>query len=210
MNLEKIGKFIANCRKEQNLTQEQLAEKLGLTFKAISKWECGKGLPDVSIMLDLCRILKINIVDLLSGEKTNTNYYIHKTEGSMVKKMTIHNSLRKFKNDDICNYNISKISDINNKKNNVTFKVILNGFDIIETESYATITLEVSDDTGEMSATLVSSINEEIRRIINDLEIGKYYLIKGFITLNEEVKGGKLLIIDAIKSVTEGELYEKI
>ncbi len=205
MNLEKIGKFIANCRKEQNLTQEQLAEKLGLTFKAISKWECGKGLPDVSIMMDLCRILKINIVDLLSGEKTNTTYYIHKTEGSMVKKMTIHNSLREFKNDNICNYCISKINDINSKKNNVTFKVILNGFDIIETENYATITLEVSDDTGEMSATLASSINEEIKRIINDLEIGKCYLMKGFITLNEEVKGGKLLIIDAIKIVTEGE-----
>ena len=58
MNQAKIGKFIASCRKEQNLTQEDLAKKLGINSKAVSKWECGKGLPDVSIMLELCKILK--------------------------------------------------------------------------------------------------------------------------------------------------------
>ena len=68
MNQEKIGKFIATCRKKQNLTQEQLAEKLNVTFKAVSKWETGKGLPDASIMLDLCKELKISVNELLSGE----------------------------------------------------------------------------------------------------------------------------------------------
>ncbi len=48
MNIEKIGKFIASCRKEKNLTQKQLAKKLGITSKAVSKGECGKGLSDVS------------------------------------------------------------------------------------------------------------------------------------------------------------------
>ena len=56
MNQEKIGKFIALCRKEQKLTQEELALKLGITAKAVSKWECGKGLPDASIMVELCQI----------------------------------------------------------------------------------------------------------------------------------------------------------
>ena len=69
MNQERIGKFIATVRKEQNLTQAELAEKLGITYKAVSKWECGKGLPDASIMLDLCKILHITVNDLLSGEK---------------------------------------------------------------------------------------------------------------------------------------------
>ncbi len=69
MNQEKIGKFISQCRKEQKLTQEQLAEKLNITYKAVSKWETGKGMPDSSIMLDLCNILKINVNELLSGEK---------------------------------------------------------------------------------------------------------------------------------------------
>lgn len=71
MNQIKIGKFIAICRKEQKLTQMQLAEKLGITDRAVSKWETGKSLPDASIMLELCSILKITVNDLLSGEMVN-------------------------------------------------------------------------------------------------------------------------------------------
>ena len=68
MDQIKIGKFIAECRKKNNLTQMQLAEKLNITDRAISKWENGKGMPDSSIMLDLCNILKISVNELLSGE----------------------------------------------------------------------------------------------------------------------------------------------
>ena len=75
MNQQKIGKFIASCRKKQKLTQEQLAEKLNITYKAVSKWETGKGLPDASIMKDLCTVLDITVNDLLSGELIDkTNY----------------------------------------------------------------------------------------------------------------------------------------
>ena len=68
MDQIKIGKFIAECRKKNNLTQLQLAEKLNITDRAISKWENGKGMPDSSIMLDLCNELKISVNELLSGE----------------------------------------------------------------------------------------------------------------------------------------------
>ena len=68
MDQIKIGKFIAECRKKQNLTQSQLAEKLGITDRAVSKWENGRAMPDSSLMLDLCSILKISVNDLLSGE----------------------------------------------------------------------------------------------------------------------------------------------
>ena len=61
MDLEKIGRFIAECRKEKGITQAQLAEKINITDKAVSKWETGKGLPDVSIMIELCNILGINV-----------------------------------------------------------------------------------------------------------------------------------------------------
>ena len=84
MNQEKIGKFIATCRKEQNLTQEQLAEKLGITYKAVSKWECGKGLPDASIMMELCKILEITVNDLLSGEKVDKEHYQKKLEQNII------------------------------------------------------------------------------------------------------------------------------
>ena len=69
MNQIKIGRFIAECRKKANLTQMQLADKLGITDKAISKWERGIAMPDTSIMLDLCDILGISVNELLSGEK---------------------------------------------------------------------------------------------------------------------------------------------
>ena len=84
MNQEKIGKFIASCRKKQKLTQEQLAEKLGITYKAVSKWETGKGLPDSSIMKDLCCILKITVNELLSGELINKEDYNKKIEEYML------------------------------------------------------------------------------------------------------------------------------
>ena len=69
MNQEKIGKFIVKCRKEKNLTQEQLSEKLGVTNKSISRWENGKTMPDYSILKDLCNILEIDVNELLAGEK---------------------------------------------------------------------------------------------------------------------------------------------
>lgn len=71
MNQEKIGKFIATCRKEKNLTQEELAEKLNVSNKSVSRWENGKNMPDYSVLNDLCTILDININELLSGEKDN-------------------------------------------------------------------------------------------------------------------------------------------
>ena len=75
MNQIKIGKFIAKCRKKNNLTQMQLAEKLNITDRAISKWENGKGMPDSSIMLDLCNELKISVNKLLCGELIEMNNY---------------------------------------------------------------------------------------------------------------------------------------
>ena len=84
MDLNKIGKFIASCRKEKNLTQEQLAEKLYITDRAVSKWERGLSLPDADKMLDLCSILDINVNELLNGEKINMKDYEKKTEELLV------------------------------------------------------------------------------------------------------------------------------
>ncbi len=69
MDQLKIGRFIAECRKQTKLTQLQLADKLGITDKAISKWERGIAMPDTSLMLELCDILGISVNELLSGEK---------------------------------------------------------------------------------------------------------------------------------------------
>ena len=84
MDLIKIGKFIANCRKEKKLTQEQLAEKLYITDRAISKWERGLSLPDADKMLDLCNILDINVNELLNGEKMEMKDNNKKTEKLLI------------------------------------------------------------------------------------------------------------------------------
>ena len=94
MEQVKIGKFIASKRKEQGLTQLQLAEKLGITDRAISKWETGKSLPDASLMPELCKLLKITINDLLCGEVVSVENYNEKAEKAlleMVKKEEMQN-----------------------------------------------------------------------------------------------------------------------
>lgn len=80
MNQIKIGEFISSQRKIKNLTQVALAEKLGITDRAVSKWERGKGLPDASLMIDLCEILGITVNELLCGEKINMENKENKNE----------------------------------------------------------------------------------------------------------------------------------
>lgn len=96
MNQEEIGKFIAKCRKEKNLTQAQLAEKLNITDRAVSKWENGKSMPDSSIMLELCEILGITVNELLSGEKITMENSEKKADENLIAlKKKDENNIRK-------------------------------------------------------------------------------------------------------------------
>ena len=84
MDQIKIGKFIASCRKEQGMTQAVLAEKLGISDRAISKWETGKSMPDSGIMWELCELLKINVNELLSGERIMAEAYDKRAEENLL------------------------------------------------------------------------------------------------------------------------------
>ncbi|MDE7445648.1 MAG: helix-turn-helix domain-containing protein [Lachnospiraceae bacterium] len=84
MNQETIGNFISTCRKDKGLTQIQLAEKLNITNRAVSKWETGKSCPDASIMLKLCDILEITVNELLSGERVSMENYRKKAEENLI------------------------------------------------------------------------------------------------------------------------------
>ena len=84
MDQIKIGKFISSCRKEQGMTQAALAEKLGISDRAVSKWETGKSMPDSGIMLELCSFLGINVNELLSGEKIMTEVYDKRAEENLL------------------------------------------------------------------------------------------------------------------------------
>ena len=84
MDQVRIGKFIAESRRSKGLTQRQLADALAISDKTVSKWETGRGLPEVSLMLPLCGALGITVNDLLSGERISAADYQKKAEGNMM------------------------------------------------------------------------------------------------------------------------------
>lgn len=86
MDQEKIGKYISKKRREKNMTQEELAEALGVTNKSISRWENGKNMPDYSLLKPLCNILKICINDLLNGEEVKEKYVYDKNIEYIIKE----------------------------------------------------------------------------------------------------------------------------
>ena len=94
MDQEKIGTFIAACRKEAGYTQAVLGEKLGVTDRAVSKWETGKSLPDPSLMLPLCGLLGITVNELLTGKRIAMEDYRQKAEENLLalKQQEIRNS----------------------------------------------------------------------------------------------------------------------
>jgi len=95
---QKVGTFIQSLRKEKNLTQKELAEKLGVTDRAISKWENGRGMPDVSLMKPLCDILGITVSELLSGERIGKEDYQEKSEFRFLDTIEISEKKIKKKN----------------------------------------------------------------------------------------------------------------
>ena len=70
MNQENIGKYIKKLRKENNLSQEKLADKLGVTYQAVSKWERGLNLPDMTTLKEISNLFNVNIDDIINGEKS--------------------------------------------------------------------------------------------------------------------------------------------
>lgn len=95
LNQIKIGKFIADCRKEKNITQRQLAEQLEISDKTVSKWETGRGMPEAQFMLPLCEQLGISVNELLSGERLAGNEYQKKAEENIVALVDDQNTKKK-------------------------------------------------------------------------------------------------------------------
>ena len=84
MDQVKTGQFIKACRKEKALTQREVADKLNISEKTVSKWETGNGLPEVGLMLPLCELLEISVNELLSGERLDEKKYFEKAEQNIM------------------------------------------------------------------------------------------------------------------------------
>ena len=116
MDQEKIGRFIASCRKEAGLTQASLAGKLNITDRAVSKWENGKSMPDASLMLDLCDLLKINVNELLSGERLDMGDY---------KEMAERNLLQLQKSEELNNKKLLSLEVVIGYTSSISFMVLI-------------------------------------------------------------------------------------
>ncbi len=98
MNQLLIGQFISECRKEKQLTQAQLAEKLNITNRAVSKWETGNSIPDASIMLELCEILGINVNELLCGKRLDEKEEKKEGEKNIISLLLAKKELKNLRN----------------------------------------------------------------------------------------------------------------
>ena len=118
MDTEKISKFISIARTKIGLTQKELADKIGVSDKTISKWETGKSLPDISYYEPLCDALNIKVNELLSGEYLNDDIYLEKAENNLVEIIRENN--------------FSKISDITNLAAYLVVSLLATLYGIIE------------------------------------------------------------------------------
>ena len=98
MNQEKIGKFIASCRKQKNITQQELAEKLGVSDRTIGNWENGRNMPDLSLFKPLCKELDISLNDFLSGEVVSKGEYQERLEENIINTIEYTNKKIKDRN----------------------------------------------------------------------------------------------------------------
>ena len=92
MDSEKVGKYISRLRKQEGLTQEELAEKIGVNSKTISKWETGINVPDTVLLFELSRVFKVNVQDILNGEKIDTS---DKSDFAIINGITFYNKVFK-------------------------------------------------------------------------------------------------------------------
>lgn len=95
MDQEKIGKFILELRKQKGMTQKELAEKIGVSDKTISKWECGNSIPDITYLESLCNSLDISVNELLSGQRLTDESYSEKAEENIMALMKENESNKK-------------------------------------------------------------------------------------------------------------------
>ena len=93
VDTQKVGAFIAQCRKEHNWTQKELGEKLGVTDKAVSKWENGRSFPDITLLESLCETFDITVSELLSGKKIESEDYKRETERLLIQCIAMNSSI---------------------------------------------------------------------------------------------------------------------
>ena len=160
MNQEKIGKFIAELRKQKKLTQEQLAEKLGITKNAVSKWERGLGLMDLSLLKPLSHILEVSVTEILNGERFTKEEIDSKSEETLI---------------DTLDYSAKEIKKV--KKNKfliILLTIIITIFSIILLDTIQAVAFKNSP----IISWRVKDVNDSDSYVDKGFLIDTYYCVK--------------------------------
>ena len=160
MNQEKIGKFIAELRKQKKLTQEQLAEKLGITKNAVSKWERGLGLMDLSLLKPLSHILEVSVTEILNGERFTKEEIDSKSEETLI---------------DTLDYSVKEIEKV--KKNKfliILLTIIITIFSIILLDTIQAVAFKNSP----IISWRVKDVNDSDSYVDKGFLIDTYYCVK--------------------------------
>ena len=160
MNQEKIGKFIAKLRKQKKLTQEQLAEKLGITKNAVSKWERGLGLMDLSLLKPLSHILEVSVTEILNGERFTKEEIDSKSEETLI---------------DTLDYSVKEIEKV--KKNKfliILLTIIITIFSIILLDTIQAVAFKNSP----IISWRVKDVNDSDSYVDKGFLIDTYYCVK--------------------------------
>lgn len=196
MNQEKIGKFIAELRKEQNMTQRELAEKLGVSINAVSKWERGICLMDISLLKPLSKNLKVSITEIINGERLSEDNVRSKTEEA------IESTIR---------YSNKKIKKTKKKSQIILFAVVIIGLltcffcykgiaayiytaEVMEEKYYATFTNGLKNQD-EMSITY-ESVSDDNYIVYDDMKIRNDFTLYTKVDDTEEYESIKYQLYD--------------
>lgn len=193
MDQLKMGAFISKLRKEKKMTQEELAIKLNINSKSVSRWETGTQSPDISILKDLAAELEVTVDELLNGEKENIKY---------LKTMTQVNSTIDYEK---YNKSITKIIDLPKKyteKDNIVFEGYILGIDLLihkanNSKETAIITLKLSDKSSSIIGRIAVSTNV-LNEILDNIKIGSSWRILGSECFNKRFDGVSIIKMQQI------------
>lgn len=189
MDQIKMGAFISKLRKEKKMTQEELAIKLNINSKSVSRWETGTQSPDISILKDLAAELDVTVDELLNGEKENIKY---------LKTMTQVNSTIDYEK---YNKSITKIIDLPKKyteKDNIVFEGYILGIDLLihkvdNFKEITIITLKLSDKSSSIIGRIAVSTN-----VLSEIKIGSSWRILSSECFNKRFDGVSIIKMQQI------------
>lgn len=190
MNQVDVGKIIKDVRVKKNMTQTQLAKKIGVTDRAISNWENGNRMPDYSLLSLLCENLDLDINEILNHKKLEGKKIRIINKGSEKKKIKYKQTINDYS---LLNGDIISICDL---KKSGLIKCRIENVNVIIEEDYKIYTFDIKDETDFLTGILITKDDKELQETLDCIQLNDEYLIYGILSNNKDI-----MAIKAIKKV---------